>query len=313
GLPAPAMPEFDWATAQNLFAPTVAIALLGAIESLLSAVVADGMTGGAHDPDAELVALGCGNLVAPFFGGIAATGAIARTATNIRSGGRSPFAAVCHSLFVLAAVLVLAPILGYLPMASLAALLLVVAWNMSDAKHFAHSLRVAPRSDVAVLLTCFTLTVVFDMVVSVTAGVLLAALLFIRRMAAVSGIQPASQEHPIAAGGLPPEVLVYEVAGPLFFGAAQKAMSALHRVVTGVRVVILDLSAVPAMDSTGLVSLETVLERLHALGVFVVLVGVQKQPRDVLARAGIAARPDRVALCATFEEAVQAAREKRGR
>src|SRR5215218_4633357 len=199
---------------RDLLPSAFAIAMLGAIESLLSAVVAVGMTGGSHDPDAELMAQGTGNLIAPFFGGIAATGALARTATNIRSGARSPFAAIFHSAFVLLAVLLLAPVLGYLPMASLAALLLLVAWNMSEVKHFAHAMRVAPRSDVLILLTCFSLTVVFDMVVSVTVGVLLAALLFMRRMAEVSNVRLVDQ-HPLVKG-LPKDVLVYEVAGPLF-------------------------------------------------------------------------------------------------
>src|SRR5919106_1137348 len=225
---------------RDLAPSAFAIAMLGAIESLLSAVVADGMTGGSHDPDAELMAQGTGNLLAPFFGGIAATGALARTATNVRAGARSPLAAISHSLFVLLSVLVLAPVLGYLPMASLAALLLIVAWNMSEVKHFAHALRVAPRSDVLVLVTCFGLTVVFDMVVSVTVGVMLAALLFMRRMAEVSGVRLVDQ-HPLLSG-LPKSVLVYEVAGPLFFGAAQKAMSALHRTPTGIKVVLLDLA-----------------------------------------------------------------------
>jgi sulfate permease, SulP family len=291
---------------RDLAPSAFAIAMLGAIESLLSAVVADGMTGGSHDPDAELMAQGTGNLIAPFFGGIAATGALARTATNIRSGARSPLAAIFHALFVLLAVLVLAPILGYLPMASLAALLLVVAWNMSEIKHFSHALRVAPKSDVLVLLTCFFLTVVFDMVVSVTVGVMLAALLFMRRMAEVSGVRLIDQ-HPLLTG-LPKGVLVYEVAGPLFFGAAQKAMSALHRVPTGIKVVLLDLSSVPAMDATGLVSLEAAVERLQALGVFVVLAGVQAQPLEVLAKSGIHRREDRIAVFQSMEQAVAAAR-----
>jgi SulP family sulfate permease len=293
---------------RDLAPSAFAIAMLGAIESLLSAVVADGMTGGSHDPDAELMAQGTGNLIAPFFGGIAATGALARTATNIRSGARSPLAAIFHALFVLLAVLALAPVLGYLPMASLAALLLVVAWNMSEIKHFVHALRVAPKSDVLVLLTCFFLTVVFDMVVSVTVGVMLAALLFMRRMAEVSGTRLVDQ-HPLLTG-LPKSVLVYEVAGPLFFGAAQKAMSALHRVPTGVRVVLLDLSSVPAMDGTGLVSLEAAVERLQSLGVYVVLAGVQAQPLQVLSRADIHRRPDRIAVFPSMEEAVAAARER---
>jgi len=293
---------------RDLAPSAFAIAMLGAIESLLSAVVADGMTGGSHDPDAELMAQGTGNLIAPFFGGIAATGALARTATNIRSGARSPFAAIFHALFVLLAVLVLAPVLGYLPMASLAALLLVVAWNMSEIKHFVHALRVAPKSDVLVLLTCFFLTVIFDMVVSVTVGVMLAALLFMRRMAEVSGVRLVDQ-HPLLTG-LPKGVLVYEVAGPLFFGAAQKAMSALHRVPTGIKVVLLDLSSVPAMDATGLVSLEAAVERLQALGVFVVLAGIQAQPLEVLAKSGIHRREDRIAVFQSMEQAVAAAQER---
>jgi SulP family sulfate permease len=287
-----------------------AIAMLGAIESLLSAVVADGMTGGSHDPDAELVAQGVGNVVAPFFGGIAATGALARTATNVRSGARSPLAAIFHSGFVLLAVLLLAPVLNYLPMASLAALLLIVAWNMSEAKHFLHALRVAPRSDVIVLLTCFGLTVIFDMVVSVTVGVLLAALLFMRRMAEVSGSRLVDQ-HPIAQGGLPRDILVYEVSGPLFFGAAQRAMSAFHRTaMSGVSVVVLDLSSVPVIDATGLVSLESAIERLHALGVFVILAGIRNQPLQVLAKAGWRRRKEKIAVFRSMERAFQVARER---
>ncbi|HKI04855.1 MAG TPA: C4-dicarboxylic acid transporter DauA [Thermoanaerobaculia bacterium] len=289
-----------------------AIAMLGAIESLLSAVVADGMTGGSHDPDAELVAQGVGNIVAPFFGGIAATGALARTATNVRSGARSPLAAIFHSVFVLLSVLLLAPVLNYLPMASLAALLLVVAWNMSEAKHFLHAMRVAPRSDVIVLLTCFGLTVIFDMVVSVTVGVVLAALLFMKRMADVSNVRLVDQ-HPIASEGLPKDVLIYEVAGPLFFGAAQKAMSALQRVPTGIRIVVLDLSSVPAIDATGLVSLESAVARLHQLGMFVVLGGVQGQPLQALAKSGIREHRDRISVHRTMERALEVAKEGPGK
>lgn len=293
---------------RDLLPSAFAIAMLGAIESLLSAVVADGMTGGSHDPDAELLAQGTGNLLAPFFGGIAATGALARTATNIRSGARTPFAAIVHSAFVLLAVLLLAPALGHLPMASLAALLLLVAWNMSEAKHFAHALRVAPKSDVAVLLLCFGLTVIFDMVVSVTVGVVLAALLFMRRMAEVSDVRLVDQ-HPLIKG-LPKDVLVYEVAGPLFFGAAQKAMSALQRVPSGISAVLLDLSAVPVMDATGLVSLEGTVERLQKMGIYVILAGVQMQPMRVLAKSGIHKRREMIAVYRSMERAVAAAMEK---
>ncbi|HWN44427.1 MAG TPA: C4-dicarboxylic acid transporter DauA [Thermoanaerobaculia bacterium] len=293
---------------RDLLPSAFAIAMLGAIESLLSAVVADGMTGGSHDPDAELLAQGTGNILAPFFGGIAATGALARTATNVRAGARTPFAGIFHSAFVLLSVLLLAPVLGYLPMASLAALLLLVAWNMSEIKHFAHALRVAPKSDVAVLLLCFGLTVIFDMVVSVTVGVVLAALLFMRRMAEVSNVRLVDQ-HPLVKG-LPKDVLVYEVAGPLFFGAAQKAMSALQRVPTGISAVLLDLSSVPAMDATGLVALEGTVERLQKMGIYVILGGVQVQPMRVLAKSGIHKRRDRIAVYGSMERAVAAALER---
>jgi sulfate permease, SulP family len=284
------------------------IAMLGAIESLLSAVVSDGMAGTKHDPDGELVAQGIGNIVAPFFGGFAATGAIARTATNIRSGGRSPIAALVHALFVLFAVLVLAPLLAYLPMAALAALLLLVAYNMSEVKHFMHVLRVAPKSDVLVQVTCFLLTVLFDMVVAVTAGVVLAALLFMRRMAEITDARLAGDHHAAVREPLPRDVLLYEIAGPLFFGAAQQAMSALDAIGRGTRVVILDVASVPAMDATGLVALESSLARLRQGRVLVILAGVQRQPGRVLAKAGIRPEEGQLALCPTVEAAITLAR-----
>ena len=292
---------------RSLLGPALAIAMLGAIESLLCAVVADGMAGTRHDPDAELLAQGAGNLLAPLFGGIAATGAIARTATSIRAGARSPLAAVVHALFVLAAVLALAPLLDWLPMASLAALLLVVAWNMSEVRHFAHILRVAPKSDTTVLLTCFLLTVAFDMVVAVSVGVVLAALLFMRRMAEIAHVHPepgGGHRHP----DLPADVMVYSVAGPLFFGAAEKAVTALHRSQGRARAIILDLQDVPAMDVSGLVALESALARLQQLGVFIVLAGARPQPARVLAKAGIVAVPGRLALCRDLAAAAELTR-----
>jgi SulP family sulfate permease len=279
-------------TFRELIGPALAIAMLGAIESLLCAVVADGIAGTKHDPDAELIAQGAGNIVAPFFGGIAATGAIARTATSIRAGARSPIASLAHAIFVLAAVLALAPVLAWLPMAAMAALLLVVAWNMCEARHFAHIVRVAPRSDVAVLLTCFSLTVVFDMVVAVSVGIVLAALLFMRRMAEVAGAHVVDGEHH-RFKDVPPDVIVYEITGPLFFGAAEKAAMAIGA--TGgrgrVRAVILDMEDVPAMDVTGLVALESAIGKLRSMGVTVLLAGVQRQPREVLWRGGFRPRP----------------------
>jgi len=293
---------------RGLLPAAFAIAMLGAMESLLSAVVADGMTGRRHDPDAELIAQGVGNVVAPFFGGFAATGAIARTATNVRSGARTPVAAVVHSAFVLLAVVALAPALGYLPMASLAALLLVVAWNMSERRHFGFVLRAAPRSDVAVLLICFGLTVVFDMVVSVTAGIVLSSMLFIRRMAEVSGVRLVGDAHPELSEPLPRGVVLYEVAGPLFFGAAQAAVSALQTVEKrGVQAVVLDMQAVPAMDATGLVHLESLLRRLNGAGIKVILAGVQPQPLRTLARAGWRNRKGRLRIFRSFARAMTAA------
>jgi SulP family sulfate permease len=299
--------QFSLELCRALVLSAFAIAVLGAIESLLSAVVADGMSGHRHDPDAELLAQGLGNIAAPFFGGFAATGAIARTATNLRYGARSPLAAVFHAAFILAAVMVLAPLLDFLPLAALAALLLVVAWNMAEIKHVAHTLRVAPGSDVAVLLTCLLLTVVFDMVVAVSAGVVLAALLFIRRMAEISGATLMEERHPELPEALPSGVLVYQIAGPLFFGAAQKAMSALRTIEDDIRLVILDMRAVPTMDATGLVSLESALGKLHRSRVFVVIAGVQEQPLALMARAGWKHR-DWLVIWRSFEDGIALAR-----
>lgn len=298
----------SFATLRDLLPSAFTIAMLGAIESLLSAVVADGMASTKHDPDSELIAQGVGNVIAPFFGGIPATGAIARTATNVRSGARSPIASVVHATVVLAAVIVLAPLVGYLPMSSLAALLLLVAWNMSELKHFAHIVRVAPRSDVMVLLTCFGLTVFFDMVLAVSVGIVLAALLFMRRMAEVTRAQLAS---PSALPGLsepvPAGVAVYDVAGPLFFGAAQRAMATLVSVGRSARATIIRMDQVPVMDATGLVALESALGALTRHGGVALLVGLQPQPRALLERAGIGRPGGRVRLCATIGEAVTAA------
>jgi SulP family sulfate permease len=194
-------------------------------------------------------------------------------------------------------------------MASLAALLLLVAWNMSERDHFVRMLRVAPQSDVAVLLICFGLTVLFDMVVAVTVGVVLASLLFMKRMAEVSEVRLV-EEHPLTLDKpLPKGVLIYEVAGPLFFGAAHQAMAALKQVDMGVRVVILDLRSVPAMDASALVGLESAFERLHRDNVFVILAGVQAQPLRVMARAGWRDRHGRLAIYRTFERAVDEARK----
>lgn len=291
GIPAvPPLPMLPWAETGfgivgDLAGPALAIAMLGAIESLLSAVVADGMAGARHDPDSELVGLGIGNIVAPFFGGFAATGAIARSATGIRAGGRTPLMVVFHSLFVLAAMLLFAPLLGWLPMSAMGGLLLVVAWNMADAGHFLRIVRTAPRSDVMVLIACFALTVIFDMVVAVAVGMVLASFLFMRRMIEISGATLVGEAH--TPFGVETGVLRYEIAGPLFFGAAHKAMEALISVDHSVRHVVIDLSDVPAVDATGLVALQSSLRHLHRLGITVSIEGVRPQPERALTKAGI--------------------------
>jgi SulP family sulfate permease len=297
----PFRPTLDGVRA--LMSGAFAVAMLGAIESLLSAVVADGMARTKHDPDAELISLGIGNLLVPFFGGIPATGAIARTATNIKNGARSPIAAMTHALTVLIAVLALAPLLGYLPMASLAALLLLVAWNMSDIKHCLHTIRVAPKSDVAVLLTCYALTVAFDMVVGVTVGMVLAAFLFMRRMADVTQARLASDAHPDIPGTIPAGVVVYEISGPLFFGAAQKAMAALEITSDSTKAVILLMDEVHAMDATGLVALESALATLRNERCLAILTGVRAQPLALLRKAHVPER-EGIALCPTTGEAL---------
>ncbi|MBK9000905.1 MAG: C4-dicarboxylic acid transporter DauA [Myxococcales bacterium] len=291
---------------RELSGPAFAIAMLGAIESLLSAVVADGMTGTRHDPDVELVAQGIGNIVVPFFGGFAATGAIARTATNIRYGARSPIAGLVHSLFVLAAVVALAPLLGHLPMASLAALLLVIAWNMSELRHVVHMARIAPKSDVAVLASCFVLTVAFDMVVSVTVGVMLAAVLFMRRMAEVSNAQLVGAGGQYAGLEMPAGVTLYRIEGPLFFGAAQKAMHTFSEIGKETKVVVFDVSQVPAMDATGIVNLESALERLKGRNTLAILVGAQAQPRTLIERAELTGTTG-VVLCERLADALEKA------
>jgi sulfate permease, SulP family len=299
----------SWSVVRELLPGAFAIAVLGAIESLLSAVVADGMAQTKHDPDAELIAIGAGNLLAPLFGGIAATGAIARTATNVRSGARSPIAAMTHAVVIFVAVLALAPLLAFLPMAALAALLLIVAWNMSEVRHFIHVLKVAPKSDVAVLLTCYALTVLVDMVAAVSVGIVLAALLFMRRMVEVTQFELVVAEHPALPRPLPPGVVVYDIDGPLFFGAAQKAMGALGAIAGRAKVVIFRLEGVPILDATGLVALESAVERLRAQGCLAVLCGLQRQPARVLERSHLSRPGQGVQVCAALDAAYATAEE----
>lgn len=296
---------FSYQMVRDLLPAAFAIAMLGAIESLMSATAADAMSGTEHDPNSELIALGIANIVCPFFGGIAATGALARTATNIRAGARSPIAAALHAVFVLACTIALAPLVAYLPMAALAGLLIVIARNMAEARHFIRLLRIAPRSDVFVMLTCFVLTVAFDMVIAVTFGVMLAALLFMRRMAVLTraNLRPVD----LTKFDVPPGIRVYEIAGPLFFGAAKTAMEALHVAGGKDHTVILSMQHVPTMDATGLVALESALDRLFRSKVKVIFAGLTTEVSEMLDRAGIKRDPGRLAYAPDVETAVSMA------
>jgi SulP family sulfate permease len=272
----------------------VAIALLGAIESLLAAAVADGMASQHHDPDSELVGQGLGNLVAPFFGGIPATGAIARTAAAIRYGARSPFAALTHSLTVLCIVLALAPLAAWLPMAGLAALLLVVAWNMAEAKHFLGILRVGRWGDRMVLLTCFGFTVLFDMTVGVTAGIILAALFLIRRLDELGESRLLETGDALLPKGtrLAPGTRVFQVTGTLLFGAAGKTLLPLARYDPAFTSLILDLSPVRSMDISGLAALEEVVRELRKKGTRVHLSASSASALELLSRSEYFSDPE---------------------
>jgi sulfate permease, SulP family len=267
--------------------------MLGAIESLLSAVVADGMAGTRHDSDQELVGQGIANMVAPLFGGFAATGAIARTATNVRSGGNGPLAGVVHCLTLLLIVLLLAPLAANLPLATLAAILFVVAWNMSEARHFVKMIRRAPRADVAILLVTFILTVFVDLVAAVYIGVILATLQFMRRMASSVEVKLATERDlrsELSQQGmstLPRGVLVYSIEGPFFFGAVENFERALAGTHTDPRVLIIQLQRVPFIDITGLQTLEEVIRDLQRRHVIVLLCGANERVLGKLEKAGI--------------------------
>jgi len=299
GIPS-SLPSFQWpwhivdgeksftlslANLRVLLGPAFAIAMLGAIESLLCAVVSDGLSGYRHDPNAELIGQGIGNVIAPLFGGITATAAIARTAANVRSGASSPIASVIHALTVLAALLVLGPWLQHIPMATLAALLLMVAWNMSDARRVVQVLKFSPRADAMVLIACLLLTVIFDMVIAVEVGMVLATVLFIKRMTELSVTALVTAAHSHSKEKLPPHVAVYDINGPLFFGAAEKAMHTLWRIDPAIKAVILDMQDVPVMDLTAIVALESLIANMQRKHVAVRLVALNERLQAKLVKA----------------------------
>lgn len=291
-LPALHFPEVTAARLIELIGPAFTIAMLGAIESLLSAVVADGMAGTRHDSNQELIGQGMANMVAPLFGGFAATGAIARTATNVRNGGTGPIAGIVHALTLVLIVLFLAPLAVHVPLAALAAILFVVAWNMSEARHFLKMITRAPPADVVILLVTFCLTVFVDLVVAVNIGVIIATLHFLRRMASSVEVQQQTAQElsqELASRGLtlPPGVLVYSVEGPFFFGAVENFERALASTHTDPRVLIIRLKWVPFMDITGLQTLEEVIRDLHRRKVRVMLTGANPRVDAKLKKAGL--------------------------
>ena len=293
GLPAFHVPEISVNRIIELIGPAFTIAMLGAIESLLSAVVADGMAGTRHHSNRELIGQGIANIAAPLFGGFAATGAIARTATNIRNGGNSPLAGIVHSLTLILIILFLAPLAVNVPLGTLAAILFVVAWNMSEVKHVVKLIQRAPRADVFILLTTFTLTIFIDLVVAVNIGVILAILHFLLRMADSVVVEEQTEEQlarelPHCEGpALPANVLVYAVDGPFFFGAVEHFELALAYTHTDPRVIIIRLRWVPFIDITGLQALEEAIQDMQKRGIRVILTGANPRVEEKLQKAGI--------------------------
>ena len=292
GLPTFEMPEFTFATVRYLFSPALTIALLGAIESLLSATVADGMIDDKHDPNQELVAQGFANIVCPFFGGIPATGAIARTATSVRAGANSPVAGMVHAITLLLIILIAAPLAKHIPLATLAAMLMVVAINMGEWEAFT-TLKKYPASDSAVMLISFVLTVVFDITVAVEIGMVFAVLFFIRRITDLTHVSVALEsphhdgnEMTLARKVVPKGVMIYRVFGALFFGAADKLETILRQQQNEPDVLILKMDEVISMDASALHTLASMQRKLRKSGKYLILCGAHAQPHFMMHKAG---------------------------
>lgn len=299
-LPTFDVPAFTVSDALHLIGPAFTIALLGAIESLLSAVVADGMSGTRHDSNQELIGQGIANIAAPLFGGFAATGAIARTAANIRNGGNSPLAGIVHAITLLAIILALAPLAAYIPLCSLAAILFVIAYNMSEIRHFVRMARTAAAPDVGVMLVTFGLTVFSDLVIAVNVGVILASLLFMRRMADAVRIAndnesfkaaTAHEDFELSAG-----TLIYDIEGPFFFAAAEKLERVLDNRLTHTDTLVLRMKRVPFIDATGIATLADIADECQRLKTRLVICGLRPNVRKKIDRAGLATRLGRQAF-----------------
>lgn len=315
GLPSPHLPALSWETIQHLFQPAMTIALLAAIESLLCAVVADGMVDDRHDANQELMAQGLANIVCPLFGGIAATGAIARTATNVKSGARTPVAGVVHALTLLVIILVAAPLAKFVPLATLSAVLVNVALHMGEWHNFAR-LPKWPICDSAVFLSAFALTVVVDLTVAVEIGMVLAAILFIKRssettqiMAVDESTETEGSQHSLLGKEVPNGVMVYRMMGAFFFGAVDKLESVLKRNKQEPEVLILRMRKVVAMDATGLNALEDLHGKLRRKGKHLVLSAPHINPMMVMEKAGFIDRLGRENVCPHIDAALARARE----
>jgi len=322
-IPSPQFPVFTYDKVFELAGPAFTIAILAAIETLLSAVVADGMIGGRHRSNMELVANGAANLVTPLFGGIPATGAIARTVTNIRNGGRTPVAGITHSVVLLLILLFFGQYAGMIPMCVLASILVVVAYNMSEWREFIAQLKM-PKSDVVVLLTTFFLTVIFDLTIAIEVGMVLSAMLFMKRMAEVTNVGVISREfddkletddtgvNSIQNKHIPKGVIIYEINGPFFFGAASKFKEALRVVNKQAKVLILRLRNVPAIDSTGIATLEDFYYDCKKNNTVLVLSGIHAQPMFASEKAGLLEKIGEVNIRGNIDDALNRAREVMG-
>jgi SulP family sulfate permease len=309
-LPRFAMPDFRPELLGTLLSPALTVAMLGAIESLMSAVVADRMTGDRHDPNVELVAQGVANIASPLVGGLPATGAIARTAINIRSGARTPVAGMIHALTLLLVLVAAAPLARHVPMAVLAAILIIVAWNMGEWRELPDVLKLT-RADITVWAVTFSLTVLADLTVAVEVGMVLAALLYIRRVSAtttVSRVTPeyleAGRPHILQDKVFPPYVAVFRIHGPFLFGATDKIQQILDQLPDLPPIIIIRLRNMTAIDATGLHALEHLADRLHASGRDLILCGAREQPAAVMRRAEFHAHVGTENICPSIEAAL---------
>jgi len=303
------LPPFNTHIIIELLGPAFTIALLCAIESLMSAVVADGMANIKHDSNQELIGQGLANIVAPLFGGFAATGALARTATSVRNGGTNPIAGITHALVLIVTVIFLAPLAANVPLAVLAAILFVVAYNMSDIAHFSYMVRRAPRADVAILFITFLLTVFTTLVIAVNVGIVLATIQFLRRMAGSVDVRTMSEtdiraELPASIPALPPGVVVYAIEGPVFFAAAHNFIKALIDTNLSPTTAVIRLRYVPFIDITGLQSLDEVLRTLEKRHVRVIICEANERVTGKIIRAGIIDRLDPADVTLTFASAI---------